>query len=332
MPGNLALFRHFAGSFSRDVLAPVVLMLVACRAPAAATGSPPGRLPPGDHRVALAHGGRARGYLLHLPPAAHAGAPLPVVLNFHGGASNATGQQRFSRMDALADREGFVVVYPDGTGRSERFLTWNAGTCCGSSVLEQVDDVGFALAVLDDCSRRTAIDRERVYATGMSNGGMMAHRLAAEASDRVAAIAPVAGGMVFQRFARGPAVPVLHIHSLDDPRALYHGGLGPAFPGTRSRVLHPDIDEMIRRWAERDGCAPTPQVVETLEAKNGHTATHLVWSRCAGGAEVGLWRLTGAGHVWPGIPAGFPRLLGADTDVLDANQVIWRFVSRFRRR
>ncbi len=290
--------------------------LAGCRgsADASGTGAPAGALVPGDRRVALAFGGRDRSYIAHVPPAAGSRRLLPLLFVFHGGGSNAAGQQRFSRLDGLADRAGFVVVYPNGTGRFERFLTWNAGTCCGSAVVERVDDVGFSLAVLDDVARRLPVDRERVYATGMSNGAMMAHRLGAEASERIAAIAPVAGGMVFQRFAPARPVPVLHIHSLDDPRALYHGGLGPAFPGTRNRVLHPDVDEMIQRWAERDGCGRSPRLAKTLRAANGHTASLLVWDSCAAGVEVGLWRLTGAGHVWPGSPARLPRLLGADTD------------------
>jgi polyhydroxybutyrate depolymerase len=305
---------------------------LACRA---ATGSgtdgATGPLRPGDHRIDLDHGGRSRTYLVHLPPAAAAGKPLPLVLNLHGAGSNGQGQQRFSAMDELADRAGFVVVYPDGTGRFRRFLTWNAGTCCGSAALQQVDDVGFLVAVLDDCFRRTPIDRRRVYATGMSNGAMMAHRLAAQVPERFAAIAPVAGGMVVERFGAGLAVPVLHIHSVDDPLALYHGGIGTPFPGTRTQALHPDVDTMMQQWADRDGCPSAPRLVETRRAANGQTAAHFVWSPCRDAAEVDLWRLTGAGHVWPGHPVHLPRLLGADTQVIDANQVIWDFVSRFHR-
>src|SRR5258708_17603405 len=205
--------------------------LAGCRgsADASGTGAPAGALVPGDRRVALAFGGRDRSYIAHVPPAAGSRRLLPLLFVFHGGGSNAAGQQRFSRLDGLADRAGFVLVYPNGRGRFHRFLTSNAGTCCGSAAVERVDDAGFSLAVLDDVARRLPVDRERVYATGMSNGAMMAHRLGAEASEAMAAIAPVAGGMVFQRFAPARPVPVLHIHSLDDPRALYHGGLGPAF-------------------------------------------------------------------------------------------------------
>jgi polyhydroxybutyrate depolymerase len=326
-----ALARRMASAVLALLLLPALAAGAGCRAAHGSRGAVAGPLPPGDHRIELAFGGHVRDYLVHVPPAAAAGRPLPLVLNFHGAASNAAGQQGFSHLDDLADRAGFVAVYPDGTGRFKRFLTWNAGTCCGSAMIQHVDDVGFAVAVLDDCARRTPVDRQRVYATGMSNGAMMAHRLAAEVPERIAAIAPVAGGMVYQRFGPGLTVPVLQIHSVDDPRALYHGGLGPTFPGTAYRVLHPDVDEMMRRWADHDGCPAMPRVVATLHAPNGQTATHLVWAPCRDGAEVALWRLKGAGHVWPGVPAHLPRILGTDTTILDADQAIWEFVSRFRR-
>ena len=140
-------------------------------------------LAPGDHRIALQHGGRQRSYIVHVPPVAREGRPLPVVLNFHGGGGNAESQQNIPRLDALADAEGFLAVYPDGTGRMpDRLLTWNAGTCCAYSVMNSVDDVGFTLALLADLEARQPVDRRRVYATGLSNGAMMAWRLAVEAS------------------------------------------------------------------------------------------------------------------------------------------------------
>jgi polyhydroxybutyrate depolymerase len=149
-------------------------------------------LAPGNHRVALGE----RAYIVHVPPGAGA-RPLPVV------------------------------IYPDGTGRLARMLTWNAGTCCGASVVNQVDDVG----------KRTPIDRKRVFATGMSNGAMMSYRLAAEASDLVSAIAPVAGSMVLVRFHPTKPVSIMHIHSVDDPRAGKRPGRGQHRHEARLRAV-----------------------------------------------------------------------------------------------
>lgn len=284
-------------------------------------------LAPGDHRIAV----HERSYIVHVPPGAGA-RPLPVVINLHGGGSNAESQQRYSQMDRVADREHFVVVYPDGTGRLPRMLVWNAGTCCGASV---ADDVGFIRAVIDDVGKRIPIDRKRVFATGMSNGAMMSYRLAAEAPDLVAAIAPVAGSMVLLRFHPTRPVPVMHIHSVDDPRALYNGGLGPPFPMTNSRVEHPPVERQLAKWIAYDGCPSTPRVEARLVGKGdnaGNTATKLVYAPCTSGAEVVLWKLTGSGHVWPGSSRGLERILGRPTRLFDASEEIWKFFSRTKPR
>jgi polyhydroxybutyrate depolymerase len=194
-------------------------------------------LAPGDHTMRLRHGGRLRSYIVHVPERGIAARPLMIA--FHGGGGNASGFKAYAGLDAVADREGFLVVYPDGTGPLRgRLLTFNGGECCGYAKEHDVDDVGFAIAMIDDIARRVAVDRSRIYATGHSNGAIMAYRLAAERADVVAAIVPVAGAMSLSSFAPSRPVPVLHIHSVDDPRALYGGGLGPPFPGTNSRVMH----------------------------------------------------------------------------------------------
>jgi polyhydroxybutyrate depolymerase len=281
-------------------------------------------LPPGTHEIAVRHDGLDRSYLVTVPSQAREGRRFPVVLNFHGGGSDAAAQRRYTRMDELAQQEGFVAVYPNGTGTFSHFLTWNAGTCCGYAQEHNVDDVGFALAVLDDLARRLPIDSRRVYATGISNGGMMAYRLAVEASRRIAAIAPVAGGMVVTSFRPTRPVPVMHFHSVDDPRAPFEGG-----PGFNSGIVHPSIESVIAGWARFDGCAPVPRVAARRHAA-GQTATELRYGGCRSAAEVVLWKLTGAGHVWPGgrDTALTRARLGPGTTVVDANAQMWRFFRR----
>ncbi|HUJ13650.1 MAG TPA: PHB depolymerase family esterase [Thermoanaerobaculia bacterium] len=279
-------------------------------------------LAPGSHTIPL--GGRS--YIAHMPDAR---GPLPVVINFHGGGGNAARQERFSGMDAVADREHFIVVYPNGTGRAG-ILVWNAGTCCGRAPLQGIDDVGFTRAVIDDLAKRTSIDRTRIYATGMSNGAMMAYRIAAEASDLVAAIAPVSGSMTLVDFHPTLPVPIMHFHSVDDPRALYNGGLGPPFPLTGTRVLHPPVERQLAKWIAHNGCPATPKVERRLT--NATTsATKLVYAPCSSGATVVLWKMTGSGHVWPGKPARSERLLGKPNLLIDANEEIWAFFRNFRR-
>jgi polyhydroxybutyrate depolymerase len=281
----------------------------------------------------LTHNNRARSAIVHVPLRAGDAFRLPVVFNFHGGGTHGAHQQDFSLMDRAADRHNFMVVYPNGTGRLQtRVLTWNAGSCCGYAASEQVDDVGFTVALLKQLSELAPIERSRVYATGMSNGAMMVYRLASEAAEYFAAVAPVAGGMVVQTIKARRAVPIMHFHSVDDPRALYGGGLGRPFPLTKNSVLHPNVDAVIAKWVDHNGCSTEAKVAPAAPEKyrQGHTARRYVYGSCRDGAEVVLWKLTGAGHVWPGGQQKVPeRLLGPSTKVTDANSEMWNFFSRF---
>jgi polyhydroxybutyrate depolymerase len=295
------------------------------------------QLSAGDHTFTIRHGGRNRSYIVHVPRSLR--DPAPVLLAFHGGGGNALQFKRSAEIDAVSDRNGFIAVYPNGTGPlPARLLTWNAGDgCCGYALNNDVDDVGFSAAVVDDLAARISIDRQRVYATGHSNGGMMSHRIGAERADLVAAIAPVAGALDLTRISHVVQVPVLHIHSVDDPRALYDGGLGPPFPGTDNRVQHKGVMAGINLWIAANGCATGADTseVRTGSARTGQTvqtAILLVWRPCRGGAEVAHWRLTGSGHGWPGnTPAAGGALVGPQTTLIIAAEEVWRFVSRFAR-
>lgn len=315
------------------------LVLAACAGRSGArddTAPDSDRLPPGDHEIGLVHDGLERSYLVHVPDAA---GPLPVVLAFHGGGGNARQFRETSGFDALANRHGFVSVHPNGTGGiAGRLLTWNAGGCCGPAMDGDVDDVGFVLALVEDLAGRLPIDRGRLYATGHSNGAMMAYRLGAEAASTFAAIAPVAGAMSLEEFHPTEPLSVLHIHSIDDPRALYDGGVGPPFPGTNRRSRHEPVEAGIERWVEHDGCPAEPRVAgsltgDPLGADAGQTVTRLVYGPCREGVQVGLLRLEGVGHGWPGerLTLRRERTLGPSTTLIDAAEEVWAFVSGFSR-
>ena len=295
-------------------------------------------LAPGDYEIAITHQSLRRSYLVHVPPQASANRPLPLVLSFHGGGSNAEVMRAYTRMDLAADRDGYIAVYPNGSsGLQGRFLTWNAGACCGPAAVLQVDDVGFALAVLDDVAVRVSVDKARVYATGLSNGAMMAYRLAAEASHRIAAVAGVAGTMSLQSIKPARPMPVLHIHSTHDHIARYDGGIGTPTSIADTRAFNMSVEEMLRKWLDHDGCPLKPALVETVAGKPGtldesHAAIRRVYRPCREGVEVVLLQLSGAGHVWPGGVRDYnPQLLGNGTAVIDASAEMWKFFSRYRR-
>jgi len=137
-----------------------------------------GFLPVGDHVITVRHADRERAAIVHVPVRAPERRDIPVIINFHGGGGHGSNEQEYSLMDRFADRQMVLAVYPNGTGRfSKRLLTWNAGSCCGYAEIHQIDDIGFVRVLVDEIAEVMPIDRRRIYATGLFNGAMMAHRI-----------------------------------------------------------------------------------------------------------------------------------------------------------
>lgn len=276
----------------------------------------------------FSHDGEQRSYLLHVPAKAPPqGAPL--VLALHGGAGNGALMERFTGLSEVADAVGFVVAYPEGSGRFDRILAWNAGRCCGLAAAKKVDDSGFLAALIDHLIVENGVDPSRVYVTGMSNGAMMAYRLAAEHPERIAAVAAVAGGLeVPAETIQGP-VPVLHIHGTADAYAPFGGGLGPkSITGTPFT----SVADTIAAWV-RVNHAENTAVVQAMPDRfdDGTRVTlHHHTAQEPGAAEVVLYQVSGGGHSWPGRRRG-DGPLGAVSMDITANLVIWEFFSRHRR-
>ncbi len=299
--------------------------------------SPVGYLAPGHYQFSLSFDGAARSYLVHVPPRATFDRPLPMVINLHGSTSNGIEEEAYSQMDQTADEYGFLAVYPNGTpvfkGATGQ-LAWNAGSCCGLPATSNVDDVGFILSVLADLQQRTRVDDKRVYVTGMSNGGMMAHRLAAQAASHFAAGASVAGQVTIQAVSPSRPVPMMEFHSVDDPDANWNGEPGP--PGAGDQL--PPVLAGIGQWVQADRCPETPRVGTTLSGAAGTinaglTATAITYGPCSEGAQVVLWKFTGSGHVWPGSPlsinSGSGPHLGRPITLVDADDAMWLFFASY---
>ena len=282
----------------------------------------------GDHKRTLDVGGRERHYLVHVPKDYDGRKPWPVVLAFHGGGSHAEQMIEFSGLNDKADEAKFVVVYPAGTGRLPRMLTFNAGNCCGYAQAQQVDDVGFVNKLLDDLGTVLKVDEDRVFATGMSNGGLISYRLAAELSHRIAAIAPVGGPMGTDTCRPSRPVPVVHFHGIQDEFAPFAGGTGTK---SLSRTHFFSVEHSIQNWVKANGCPVEPKVEKlTSKVDDGTSITRKTYGPGKQKAEVVLYEIEGAGHTWPGRE---PRLnfLGKTRQNLSANDVMWEFFQRHPR-
>ena len=264
--------------------------------------------------------GRARTYLVHRPSSIDPDDGTSLVVVLHGGFGTAAQAQQSYGWDAKADAEGFVVVYPNGTDRA-----WNAGTCCGRPQTAGINDVKFLGAVIDEVTKTENVVPDHVYATGISNGGMMAYRLACELPGKVAAIGPVAATMTVPCENPQPRpTGVLHIHGLDDQNVPYAGGVGTKGVAKDSR---PSVPSVIERWRAIDGCTGAPST-----ATSGAVTT-VTSASCAAGTLVELVTVAGAGHQWPGSAppsAAARRALDLDepSTALDATAVLWDFFSR----
>ncbi|MFG6467541.1 alpha/beta hydrolase family esterase [Roseateles sp. BYS87W] len=273
---------------------------------------------------------QGREVLVHLPAGHDAARPAPLVLAFHGGGGHAAhmADDAHYGLQRQADVGGFIVAFPNGYSGfpGGKFATWNAGGCCGGARDRGSDDVAFARAVVAAVQARWRVDAGRVFATGMSNGGMLSHRLACDAADLFRAVASVAGTDATAQCQPSRPIAVLHIHARDDDHVLYSGGAGPnAFRDTRKVMEFVSVPDTIARWVQRNQCAAPPQPV--LDRPGAHCEAY---RGCAGGVQVQLCTTDTGGHSWPGAPGG-GRGKAGPSQALDANAVIWQFFEQAAR-
>lgn len=270
----------------------------------------------GQHWMNMELDGYEREYLVHLPRGYQNNEDsVALVIALHGAGGNAAIFERKYHFSEKADQAGFIAVYPLGTGRESTLSvrTWNAGECCDFASKQGINDVKFISRLIDTMIKHYRVNPARVYATGMSNGGMLAYRLAAELPFKIAAIAPVSCTMVFDPPAKqARAVPVIHIHSRRDKIVPYEGSdnfLGYRFPA---------VDSVMNIWAVRN------------DARNRRLKTFRAgylrkdWLDARGVPIISLYVTEDGGHSWPGGDRTRP---GAQppSRLIKANDLIWDF-------
>jgi len=279
---------------------------------------------PVDSHGQLSFGGRTRSYSLHVPSSVTSQKPVALVVALHGGGGNGDANNVQTGFNEVADREGFIVVHPDGTGVARpllnafgkgRLYTWNAGTCCGYAVQHDVDDVGYIRALIKHLQQLYSIDARRIYAAGFSNGGMLSYRLACEASEIFAAIGVVSGTQTSRPGKPSQPVSVIHIHGTSDMNVVLTGGIGAK---ALDRAPKPPVMDAIHFWIKANGVDATPQLTQ-----RGNIQKQL-WTGGHGGSEVAFYLISGGGHAWPGGQQMLAMLDKPSPD-LAATPLIWDF-------
>ena len=262
----------------------------------------------------ITHAGIQRDYILYVPEMYTPGEAVPLILNFHGYTSNAFEQLNYGDFRPIADTAGFIVVHPMGTVDLLGNTHFNVGWGTSS-----VDDLGFTAALIDSLSAEYSINQDRIYSTGMSNGGFMSYHLACELSDRIAAIASVTGTMNINQPATcspGHPMPVMEIHGTADGTVPYIGNI--IFGTTPAAVAY---------WVNYNECESTPAItsIPDTDGGDGCTAEHQVYTGGNNGSTVEHFKIINGEHTWPGSAFGG---VGTNQDI-DACKEIWRFFSKY---
>jgi polyhydroxybutyrate depolymerase len=279
-------------------------------------------------------GGKGRSYLVHIPSGYDHERRLPLVVVIHGAFDTAEGIEKRSGFSDLADREDFVVLYPNGKGIFGYLQHWNAGHCCGKAADDDWDDVGFVAAAIEDVRARLKIDSSRIYMVGFSNGGMFTYRFAAEKGDLLAAAAPMAASIGGKPSNDAPEwripapvrpLSMIILHGLADDHVPYEGAISSHRGGTRK---YWSVEDSAKFWVMHNGC--NPRAVSTH--LNDGTVNLKSWGICRDDTEVALYLIKDWGHVWPG--KYFASDLAEDDPLrnFDAAEIIWDFLRSHQRK
>jgi len=271
----------------------------------------------------LQHDGLKRNFLYYIPPAAKNSTKVPLVLVFHGGGGNSKGIAKSTAMHELAKKEGFIVVYPDGTGKGKKH-TWNGGLNPPQGYAEQnnIDDVGFISELLDYFEKNYPVDKKRVYATGLSKGGMFSYRLGCEMSDRFAAIAPVAATLTLDSCQPSQPIALLHVHGKIDQNVPFDGGKGKYT--ARAVKAYPAAIDGIGVFCKASGAKTTTKEKTISSDTRCYTFEN-------GSVPIEYCLIEGSAHGWPGSKKKQKkkhRKANPITQSFSASELIWSFFSK----
>lgn len=274
-------------------------------------------LGPGEHEFKI---GDRRKYLLSVPKSYDPSVATPLVLFFHGGGGHMEQAVADYGWREKSEKEGFIVAFPNGSSRLPRqhLATWNAGTCCGYARDQKIDDVGFTKQVIADIERQVNIDPGKIFATGMSNGGMFAHTLACTMADTFAAVASVAGTDGNPTCRPSQPISVMHIHAKDDTHVIFTGGAGEDAFRDESKVTDfISVEETAKRWIERNEADPAPKRVLEVPGAYGD-----LYTSKTNRSQIEIVVTETGGHSWPGGKAVRGK---TPTRAIDADDIIWDF-------
>jgi polyhydroxybutyrate depolymerase len=280
-------------------------------------------------RKSIEYAGSTRHYLISIPPKYSSEHRYPLLLVFHGGGGNPEQVLQSSDIVARATKENWILVAPGGSGRfANRLLTWNVGFGFGYAMRNHVDDIGFVRYLLEQLKASYSVDANRIYATGISNGGILCHLLAAKLPDQIAAIAPIvatAGGRAREQaqwtvpVTPRQSVSVIAFNGALDQRVPEQGGWQKKATG-HDPVEMWSVKQTIDFWVQHDRCSQTP----TVENNEARQYRRVSYSACRAGSEVVQYVLLNQGHAWPGGKKGYWRA-DPPSRLVSANELMFAF-------
>jgi polyhydroxybutyrate depolymerase len=293
-------------NYLRIVLLPVLFLFYAVSFAQVQTGS-------------FVFEGRLRDYIVFLPQSYNGITKLPVVFNLHGITLSAQQQMDYSRMNEVADTAGFIVVYPNAVDAA-----WNCGI---SYVTHNANDVGFFSALIDTLASHYSIDKEKIYSCGFSLGGFMSYRLACQLSNRIAAIADVAGTMaksLLNNTSTLHPIPLLKIHGTADQIVPYNGAYDWC-----------TVPQTLNHWISFNLCNPPDTIsIPNIDTLDGCTVQKIRYSFCTDSVQVIFYKVLSGGHSWPGGDKQHLYLswgtIGTTNADINASELIWNFFKNYK--